>query len=80
MGGIFDRWINIIPESIILNKIILPKISNGHNVEVIPDYYKYEPQENKADIAPDLIGIVRLYRLLFLMISGKQLIEYHKLK
>lgn len=27
MGGIFDRWINTIPESIVFNKILLPKIS-----------------------------------------------------
>lgn len=57
MGGIFDRWINIIPESIIFNKGILPEISNGKTVEVITDFYSYEPTANKAGIAPDVIGI-----------------------
>lgn len=57
MGGIFDRWINTIPESIIFNKIILPKASKGKNVQVITDYYIYDPAKDKAGIAPDVIGI-----------------------
>ena len=32
MGGIFDRWINIIPESVIFNKIVLPEVFNGEVV------------------------------------------------
>ena len=54
MGGIFDRWINTIPESIIFNKIILPKASKGKNVQVITDYYIYDPAKDKAGIAPDV--------------------------
>ena len=57
MGGIFDRWINIIPESIVFNKGILPKISNGKKVEVISDFYSYDPSGDKAGIAPDVIGL-----------------------
>lgn len=53
IGGIFDRWINIIPESIIFNKYFLPKISN--NLSVISDYYEYNPK--KSGIAPDVLGI-----------------------
>lgn len=55
MGGIFDRWINIVPESVIFNKIILPKISNKKDVKVITDYYDYDPK--KVGIAPDVIGV-----------------------
>ena len=33
MGGIFDRWINTVPESIIFNKILLPSVKNGDKVE-----------------------------------------------
>ena len=55
MGGIFDRWINIIPENVLFNKIILPKVFPGQNVEVITDYYDYNPKV--AGIAPDVIGI-----------------------
>lgn len=57
IGGIFDRWINIIPESIIFNKGILPCVSNGNDVEVITDFYSYDPSADKAGIAPDVIGI-----------------------
>lgn len=53
IGGIFDRWINIIPESVIFNKYFLPKIAN--NLKVISDYYEYDPK--KAGIAPDVLGI-----------------------
>lgn len=55
MGGIFDRWINIIPESVIFNKMVLPEVFNGEEVEVITDYYDYNPRF--AGIAPDVIGI-----------------------
>lgn len=53
IGGIFDRWINIIPESAIFNKYFLPKISD--NLSVISDYYEYNPK--KSGIAPDVLGI-----------------------
>lgn len=55
MGGIFDRWINIIPESVVFNKIILPKISGEKDVKVITDYYDYDPKQ--VGIAPDVIGV-----------------------
>lgn len=53
IGGVFDRWINIIPESVIFNKYFLPKIAK--NLEVISDYYEYNPK--KSGIAPDVLGI-----------------------
>ena len=53
IGGIFDRWINIIPESVIFNKYFLPKISD--KLEVISDYYEYNPK--KSGIAPDVLGV-----------------------
>jgi len=53
IGGIFDRWINIIPENVIFNKFLLPKL--GPNLSVISDYYAYDPK--KAGIAPDVLGI-----------------------
>ena len=55
IGGIFDRWINVIPESIIFNKILIPEISGSKKVEVISDFYRYDPKE--AGIAPDILGI-----------------------
>lgn len=55
MGGILDRWINIIPESVLFNKVILPEVFKNENVEVITDYYDYNPKI--AGIAPDVIGI-----------------------
>lgn len=54
IGGIFDRWINTVPESVVFNKIILPEITNKP-VEIISDYYLYDPK--KAGIAPDVIGL-----------------------
>ena len=57
IGGIFDRWINIIPESVIFNKGIFPPLSNGKKVEVVTDYYCYNPLSDMAGIAPDVIGI-----------------------
>lgn len=53
IGGVFDRWINIIPESVIFNKHFLPKIAG--ELEVISDYYEYNPK--KSGIAPDVLGI-----------------------
>lgn len=55
MGGIFDRWINIVPEGVLFNKVILPKIATDKQVSVITDYYDYNPKT--AGIAPDVIGI-----------------------
>jgi len=53
IGGIFDRWINIIPESVIFNKYFLPKIAE--KLEVISDYYEYNPKT--SGIAPDVLGV-----------------------
>ena len=36
MGGIFDRWINIIPESVLFNKIILPQVFKGEKLKLLP--------------------------------------------
>lgn len=55
MGGIFDRWINTVPEKIVLNKIILPQVNTSKHIEVISDFYLYDPK--KTGIAPDVIGI-----------------------
>lgn len=53
IGGIFDRWINIIPESVIFNKYFLPKLAK--NLTVISDYYEYNPKN--SGIAPDVLGV-----------------------
>ena len=55
IGGIFDRWINLIPENLIFNKILLPSVQGGENARVITDFYLYDPK--KVGIAPDVIGI-----------------------
>lgn len=57
IGGIFDRYINRISETLLFDKIIFPKIKSNHNIKSITDYYLYVPGKNKAGIAPDLIGI-----------------------
>lgn len=53
MGGIFDRWINLISEGAIFNKYFLKKISPKY--KVITDFYQYKPIDN--GIAPDLLGV-----------------------
>lgn len=55
MGGIFDRWINTVPEGILFNKMILPSLNTNKEVETISDYYMYDPRI--AGIAPDVIGL-----------------------
>ena len=58
IGGIFDRWINTVTESVIFNKAVFPLIKfddESIKAEVIPDYYLYNPKS--AGIAPDVIGI-----------------------
>lgn len=57
MGGIFDRWINIIPESAIFNKYLLPQVSEKNEVEIITDFYKYSPKQDTTGIAPDVLGL-----------------------
>ncbi len=60
IGGIFDRWINIIPESLIFNKLLLPKAKQktgqDKNVRVYSDFFKYDPK--KVGIAPDVFGLL----------------------
>lgn len=59
IGGIFDRWINIIPESIVFDKCILPivskRIDKKYEIKVFSDFYKYDPKY--VGIAPDVIGL-----------------------
>lgn len=57
MGGIFDRWINTIPESIIFNEYIKPKLNQYKNsdIELVQDFYLYDPKE--VGIASDVLGI-----------------------
>ena len=59
VGGIFDRWINIIPESIVFNQYFLPeavkKLNINKNVRVFSDFYMYDPKV--VGIAPDVIGL-----------------------
>jgi len=59
VGGIFDRWINIIPESLIFNKHLLPIAQNRakskKNVKVFSDFFMYDPKI--VGIAPDVIGL-----------------------
>lgn len=57
MGGIFDRFINTISDSLVFEKIILPKLNTTKKVQVINDYYYYDPKKNVAGIAPDIFGI-----------------------
>ena len=60
IGGIFDRWINTIPESVIFNKIILPTIDGCEDCEIISDFYLYKVKD--AGIAPDVLGIKKSKR------------------
>lgn len=56
MGGIIDRYINTIVESLIFTKILFPKLKTDKKVELIRDFYFYDP--TIASIAPDLFGII----------------------
>jgi hypothetical protein len=57
MGGIFDRFINSVSEDIVFNQFIIPKITTMKKVEIINDFYIYNPSKKGAGIAPDIIGI-----------------------
>lgn len=57
MGGIFDRFINTISDSLIFDKIIFPQIETNKEVKAISDNYYYKPSKKVAGIAPDLFGI-----------------------
>lgn len=56
MGGIIDRYINTIVESLIFTKILFPKLKTNKKVELIRDFYFYDP--SIASVAPDLFGII----------------------
>ena len=64
MGGIFDRFINTISDSLVFEKIILPQIKTKKKVHVINDYYYYDPKRSVSGIAPDIFGIT---------VNGKQI-------
>ena len=59
IGGIFDRFINIIPESVSFNQYFIPKaqqqLGDNRTVEVYSDFFMYNPQ--KVGIAPDVMGL-----------------------
>ena len=57
MGGIFDRFINTLSDSLVFDKIILPQIQTDKEVSVISDYYYYKPTKAIAGFAPDIFGI-----------------------
>ena len=56
MGGIIDRYVNTVVESLIFTKILFPKLKTTKKVELIRDFYSYDPVI--ATIAPDLFGII----------------------
>lgn len=57
MGGILDRWINVVPERIIFEKLILMPVIKDKPVKVISDFYKYTPKQETTGIAPDVLGL-----------------------
>jgi len=61
MGGIFDRFINTLSDTLIFDKIIFQKPafkSLGKEIKTIEDFYYYKPIKSVAGIAPDIFGIV----------------------
>lgn len=60
MGGIFDRFINTLSDSLVFDKIIFqkPEFQTFGKIKAIEDFYYYEPSNKKAGIAPDIFGIV----------------------
>lgn len=57
MGGILDRYINTLSDTLVFDKIILPMIDTNKTVKAIEDFYFYSPKKSVAGIAPDLFGI-----------------------
>lgn len=60
MGGIFDRFINSLTESLIFNKVIFQKpefITLSKDIKIVEDFYYYNPSKNMAGIAPDVFGV-----------------------
>lgn len=61
MGGIFDRFINTLSDSLVFNKIIFQKSdfkSLNKDIKAIEDFYFYNPKDSAAGIAPDILGII----------------------
>lgn len=61
MGGIFDRFINTLSDSLIFDKIIFQRqaFKNiGKSIKAVEDFYYYKPSIHGAGIAPDIFGIV----------------------
>ena len=60
MGGIFDRFINTLSDSLIFNKVILQDNAfkeTNKKISVIEDFYYYKPSSKNAGIAPDIFGL-----------------------
>lgn len=61
MGGIFDRFINTLSDTLVFDKIIFQKPafkSLGKEIKTIEDFYYYKPTQAVAGIAPDIFGII----------------------
>ena len=60
MGGIFDRFINTLSDSLVFDKIIFKKpafVELGKNIKAVEDFYYYKPSNAIAGIAPDIFGV-----------------------
>lgn len=60
MGGIFDRFINTLSDSLVFDKIIFRKpafVELGKNIKAVEDFYYYKPSNTTAGIAPDIFGV-----------------------
>lgn len=61
IGGIFDRFINTLSDSIIFDKVIFqsPALKETNKIlKAIDDFYYYKPTKDSAGIAPDIIGML----------------------
>jgi len=61
IGGIFDRFINTLSDSIVFDKIIfqIPELKKENKaLKAIDDFYFYNPKDTEAGIAPDIIGMI----------------------
>lgn len=61
MGGIFDRFINTLSDTLVFDKIIFKNrafLERGLDVKSIEDFYFYKPTKAGAGIAPDIFGII----------------------
>lgn len=60
MGGIFDRFINTLSDSLVFDKIIFKKpefLAFGKKIKAVEDFYYYKPSNTVAGIAPDIFGV-----------------------